>query len=65
MQRKIKMVSIDSSSTKSGIAYFENGILMEHSVINYEKEKDAVIRCENMSIALIEYLNKKKPFEKC
>jgi len=46
MRRKIKhkMVSLDTSSSKSGYAYFENGELVDSGVISHEQEKDAEIR---------------------
>lgn len=56
-----KMVSIDSSSTKSGVAYFENGILKDHKVLDCSTEKNTVIRVENMCFELINYLKSKNP----
>ncbi len=62
MKRKCtKMVTFDTSSTVTGWAYFENGKLIESGVIDKHKEKDAQIRIEDMSIAIIELLNKYKP----
>lgn len=59
--QKTKMVSLDTSSTISGYAYFENGILKEHGIIDKNKEKNSLIRVEDMTIALIEKLKKYKP----
>lgn len=35
-----RMISLDTSTTKSGWAYWENGILIEHGVIDLSKIKD-------------------------
>lgn len=62
MTNKIcKMVSIDSSSSISGYAYFENGILKNSGRIDLHKEKDSEIRIENMCLNLIDILNQYKP----
>lgn len=61
MGKSIRMVSFDTASTISGWAFYENGILKEHGVVDKSKEKDTDIRVEDMCIALIELLNKYKP----
>ena len=58
---KTKMLSFDTSSTRSGWAYFENGKLVNSGIINEEKEKDSVIRIENMCFGLSEILERNKP----
>lgn len=55
------MIALDTSSTISGYAYFEDGKLKKADAIDCSKEKDAVIRQENMGIALIELLNQYTP----
>ena len=56
-----RMIALDTSTTKSGYAYFENGTLQEKGVIDCNKEKDAVVRIENMCFGLVELLKKHKP----
>lgn len=56
-----KMVTLDVSTTITGFAYFENGKLIDSGIIDMHKEKDSVIRIENMAIAIIGLLNKYKP----
>ena len=58
---KTKMLAFDTSSTKSGWAYFENGILKTSGVVDEEKEKDSVIRVENMCFGLTNLLKKYSP----
>lgn len=61
MGRKTKMVSFDTSSTDSGYAYFENSKLTDYGSINLKKEKDSLIRQEDMIIALSGIVKKYKP----
>lgn len=56
-----KMVSLDTSTTISGYAYFENGKLISSGILNHSKEKDIEIRLEDMCIDLINLLNKYNP----
>jgi len=58
---KIKMVSLDTSSTVTGYAYFENGVLKDYGELNHEKEKDAEIRLEDMCLDIAGLLSDKKP----
>ena len=58
--KKIKMVSLDTSSKDSGWAYWENGILKEHGVIHVS-HKDANLKLDHMCRELAGLLNKKKP----
>lgn len=55
------MVSLDTSSTETGYAYFENGILIKSGTINLKKEKVVEIRLEDMCLSIIEILSKYKP----
>ncbi len=59
--KKTKMIALDTSSSISGWAYYENGKLKDHGIIDHHKEKDALIRVENMSIALTHLLKKHSP----
>lgn len=61
MGKTTKMLAFDTSSTITGVAYFENGELAKSFVIDKSKEKDSLIRVEDMCIALIETLKKYKP----
>ncbi len=61
MGKITKMISFDTSSTITGWAFYENGILKEHGIIDKSKEKDTDIRIEDMCIAIVEILNKYKP----
>lgn len=56
-----KLVTIDSSSKKSGLAYFENGVYKEHCLLDCSKQKNMDIRFEDMSRELWITLNKYKP----
>lgn len=56
-----RLVTIDSSSKKSGLAYFENGVYKEHYLIDCSKEKDMETRFEEMSKKLWLTLYKYNP----
>lgn len=58
---KYRMVSLDTSSTKSGYAYWENGELIESGLLDTSKEKDREIRLEDMCLSVIKVLDKYKP----
>lgn len=60
-QKKIKMLSLDLSTTKSGIAYWENNKYKESYVIDFSSVKDIDERVVNMSKMLINALNYFKP----
>lgn len=59
--KKTKMIALDTSTTKSGYAFYENGELIKKGTIDCSKEKDTTIRIENMCFGLIELLQKYKP----
>ena len=68
MEQKIKMISLDTSSTKTGWAYFENGKYVESNVINLndrecqKKYKDnSDKRIEDMCLHIIDLLKKYEP----
>ena len=55
------MISLDTSTTKSGWAYWENGILIEHGVIDLSIIKDKETRIDTMIADIFSLLNKKEP----
>ena len=57
----IKMVSLDTSSTVTGYAVFENGKLKKSGVIDETKEKDTLIRKEYMILSINDLLTKENP----
>ena len=61
MGKKTRMLAFDSSSTITGVAYFENGKLVKSFVIDKSREKDTLIRVEGMCIALAQTLKKFTP----
>lgn len=58
-----KMISLDTSTTASGWAYWENGALIEYGELlhNAKKEKDIELRLNAMSRDLIALLEKYQP----
>lgn len=55
------MIALDTSTTKSGYAYFVNGRLEDKGVVDCSKEKNTDIRIEDMCIGLVNLLKKYKP----
>ncbi len=55
------MISLDTSTTKSGYAYFCNGELTEKGVIDCSKESNAETRMQQMCHGLIDLLKTHKP----
>ncbi len=55
------MISFDTSSTATGWAYWENGMLIDSGVLDHKKEKNTDIRIEDMCIDIIKTLNSFKP----
>ncbi len=55
------MVSLDTSSTISGYAYWENGVLTKSGILYHNNEKDTVIRVEDMTIDIISLLKDYRP----
>ncbi len=56
-----RFVSIDSSTTKTGMAYFEDGVLKEYCLLNHEKNKDIDSRINEMILDIAEQLQRWKP----
>ena len=56
-----KLVTIDSSSNKSGVAWFVNGIYKEHCLLNCSRYKNMDERFEYMSKEIWMALNEYKP----
>jgi Holliday junction resolvasome RuvABC endonuclease subunit len=55
------MISIDSSSNKSGIAIFEDGLYAKHHLLDFSDNKQMEIRFEKMAKALINTVSHYKP----
>ena len=60
-KKKCRMVSLDTSSTCSGYACWENGKLIECGTLDHRKEKDAEIRVEDMCLDIVNTLNRFLP----
>lgn len=52
----IRMVSIDSSTRCTGIAYFQDGVLKIHDVIDLSNEKDIEKRSDMMGLKIMKNL---------
>lgn len=68
MAKECKMISLDTSSSKSGWAYYVNGVYSESSVVNLDtnecKKKykaNSEQRVKDMCLSLLELLDKYKP----
>ena len=57
----IRLVSIDGSTQKSGIAYFCNGKYVEHVLLNFSKDKNMENRFESMSKEIWKILDGYRP----
>ena len=57
----IRLVTIDGSTQKTGIAYFCNGKYVEHILLDYSKDKNMESRFESMSKAIWGKLNEYRP----
>ena len=55
------MLSIDSSTTKTGIAIYDNGVLTDHLLIDISDDKVMDSRFKKMSLQVLEKLNRYKP----
>lgn len=60
-RKMIKLVSIDSSSKKTGMATFVNGSYDNHILIDYSKKSDIEERIDLMGKDILSYLAKNKP----
>ena len=59
--RKVKLCSIDFSSKKTGIAYFEDGEYKHHYFIDCSSLKDMEVRFSNMCLDIWKTLEMVKP----
>ena len=57
----VKLLTIDGSTQKTGIAYFCNGKYMEHILLDYSKDKKMENRFESMSRGIWRALDKYRP----
>lgn len=57
----IRLVSIDGSTQKTGIAYFCNGEYVEHVLLDFSKDKNMENRFESMSKAIWQKLDEYRP----
>ena len=57
----IKLVTIDGSTMKTGLAYFCNGKYKEHCLLDYSKNKNMENRFESMSKSIWNMLDKYRP----
>ena len=55
------LLSLDTSSTKTGWAIFEDGKYKESGVFDWNHIKDTELRLQNMYIDIIQYINKYQP----
>lgn len=53
----MKIIGIDASTNKTGIAIFQDGRYVEHALIDLHKMKDASERIPRMMLAICDYLN--------
>ena len=56
-----KLLSIDSSSTKTGVAYFNNGRYKSHKLLDCSDDKNMDSRFKKMSLLLWDILDEYKP----
>ena len=61
MGKITRLISIDSSSSKTGWAVFDNGEYQESGLIDLSKEKDSDHRIELMCKKIIQLLKEKSP----
>ena len=58
---KSRMVSIDASTTKTGLAFFEGNTLLSHHLIDHSSIKDIDDRSMAMSRSIVSYLGEYQP----
>lgn len=56
-----RLVSVDSSTNKSGVATFDDGKLVDYQLFDHSKNKDTEDRINQMGKSLLGYLAKQKP----
>ena len=54
----MKVIGIDASTNKTGLAVFQNGNYVEHTLIDLHKIKNSNERIPKMMIAICDYLSK-------
>lgn len=57
----MKIAGVDASSNKTGIAIFENGQYIEHTLIDLHKIKDPYQRIPKMMVEICKYIKKHMP----
>lgn len=57
----MKIAGVDASSNKTGIAIFENGQYIEHTLIDLHKIKDPDQRIPKMMVEICKYIKKHMP----
>ena len=57
----MRMIAIDSSTTRSAIAVIQNGKYKSHSIIDYKNEKNVEERIDKMITSLLFTIQKHKP----
>lgn len=58
---EVKLLTIDGSTQKTGIAYFCNGKYIEHILLDYSKDKKIESRFESMAKGIWKTLNEYRP----
>lgn len=58
---KTRLCSFDTSTNASGVATFDNGLLVDYQLFDFSKNKDTESRINQMGKALLQYLKKQKP----
>ena len=58
---EVKLLTIDGSTQKTGIAYFCNGKYVEHILLDYSKDKNMENRFESMSKEIWKILDGYRP----
>lgn len=54
----MKIIGVDASTNKTGLAIFQNGNYVEHTLIDLHKIKSSTERIPKMMMAICDYLNK-------
>lgn len=57
----IKLLTIDSSTNKSGLGYYEHGKYIGYDLLDFSKDKKMESRFESMSIRLLDKLDEFNP----
>ena len=56
-----KMIGLDTSSSITGFGFYENARLKEHGILDHHKERDALVRTEDMIMDISRILKEYKP----